>query len=821
MTSLPSSTPSTDASGGRLVAIDGRTLPLTAASLTADAKGGIVQVKLSQTFHNPHAEPLRVTYALPLPADGAVSGFSFTIGDHRVVGEVDTKQQARARFEDAVLSGRTAAILDQERTSLFTQEVGNVPPRLSVTCEVTIDQKLAWLADGFWEWRFPTVVAPRYLGEPGRVVDAAKVTVDVGDRELPVKLTLGLTIRDRLADGVRPESPSHALHTVRGLSSTEVELADERGVRLDRDVVVRWRAAQAKVGVELDLSRQARGLAGESTYGLLTLVPPGAEGKLAPLSRDLIVLLDTSGSMSGLPLDQARRFTSALVDTLTDHDTLELIEFSNTPRRWKSGAVNATAPNRKAAQQWLSKLRASGGTEMARGIIEALAPLRVEAQRQVILITDGLIGSEHEVLSAISKQLPSGSRVHTIGVGSGVNRSLTQPAARLGRGVELVMGIGEDVEVATSRLLARTTAPLVTDVELGGSALVRPAQARLPDVYAGAPALLSMQLKASGGTLTVRGRTAVGDFEETLEVPAIAPSSGRRAVSTLFAREQVEDLESQRHVDHGVQVDGAVQQLGLDFQISTRLTSWVAISEQLTVDPRLPRRQVTQPHELAYGLSAEGVGLRPAGVPAMAPSAPAEMMELTKSALSNAVPSGARRMETERKRSAPEVFADRDAYSGVAEDDEAEAQSPSPAVVPPPPAKTPVSSVKERAAKQSPAPGGLGSLVDRLSKAISGKGGAVRTVAARLLRQHGTRLDLELVLTAQLDWEPGLDAVVTLADGSTVKVQVNMAFTTSPGVYGSGLVLTLTLTTPHELIDVVRVQLSSAGSPLVLEISGR
>ena len=238
--------------GGRLIGLDGRVLPLKGASLTADAKGGLIRVTLAQTFSNAYDEPLRVTYSVPLPADGAVSGFSFRIGDKRIVGEVDTKKQARQRFEDAIIEGRTAAILDQERSSLFTQEVGNIPPRTEVVCEVVIDQKLAWLPDGCWEWRFPTVIAPRYLGETGRVADCAKVTVDVADQALPVKLSLSLSIRDQLPDAVRPESPSHSLHTARGLQRIDVTLADERGAGLDRDVVVRWRVSGQTVGTSID-----------------------------------------------------------------------------------------------------------------------------------------------------------------------------------------------------------------------------------------------------------------------------------------------------------------------------------------------------------------------------------------------------------------------------------------------------------------------------------------------------------------------------------------------------------------------------------------
>lgn len=619
MSFAPRPTPSPEPSettGGRLVSVDGRALPLTGATLIADAKGGLVRVVLEQTFKNPYDEPLRVTYTLPLPADGAVSGFAFRIGDERVVGQVDTRQRARQRFEDAVIEGRTAAILDQERSSLFTQEVGNVPPRTQVICEVQIDQKLIWLPDGAWEWRFPTVVAPRYMGAPGRVADVAKVSIDVADGELPVKLGLTLAIRDVLQEGVRPESPSHPLHSGRGLGRTDVTFGDEGGVRLDRDVVVRWRVSGMTVGTSLDVTRPASGANSAHAFGLLTMVPPRVEANMVPVARDLIVLLDTSGSMSGSPLDQARRVTMALVDSLTDRDQLELIEFSNSPRRWKSGSVAATESNRRDAQSWLSKLRASGGTEMRTGILEALAPLRANCQRQVILITDGLIGFESEVLEAISHKLPKGSRVHTVGVGSGVNRSLTMPAARAGRGVELVIGLGEDVEPFVKRLMARTNAPLLTDVEIFGSAVTGVAPFRVPDLFGGAPAMVSLKLKPEGGDVIIRAKSAHGDIEERIAVRSHSHGEGSAAVSALFGRELVEDFElglatgGQRS-----ELDPQIERTGIDFQISTRLTSWVAVSAKVTVDPRAPRRHETQPQELAYGLSAEGVGLRPAMAP--------------------------------------------------------------------------------------------------------------------------------------------------------------------------------------------------------------
>jgi Ca-activated chloride channel family protein len=845
----PDATPS---SGGRLVAVDGRVLPLKSAALHADARAGLARVTLLQRFENPFAEPLKVTYQLPLPADGAVSGFAFTVAGERVVGEVDTRRRARERFETALLQGRTAAVLEQERSSLFSQEVGNVPPGAAVECEVQVDQKLAWLPEGAWEWRFPTVVSPRYLGEAGRVTDAAKLVVAVADAKLPVSMALGLSVRDALAAGARVESTSHALHTEKGLGRVDASFADERGARLDRDVVVRWRVATPQVGCALELSRPAR--AGESMLGLLTLVPP-TPGARQAVARDLIVLLDTSGSMGGAPLDQARRVTGALIDSLTEQDQLELIEFSNAPRRWKSGSVAATAAHRQAAQAWLSRLHASGGTEMRDGIIEALQGLRPGAQRQVVLITDGQIGGEHEVLEAIGQRLPAGSRVHTVGVGSSVNRSLTQPAARLGRGVELVIGLDDDAEVAVARILARTAEPLVTQLSLSGSALEQHAPARLPDLFGGAPALLSMKLRASGGELVVRGQTAQGDFEERLQVAPIDVGTGAPAVATLFAREAVEDLEIERAVSRRGDLDAQVEALGLRYQIATRVTSWVAVSQRVTVDPTAPTRQVTQPQELAYGLSAEGLGLRPTVVAAPAPmaslgaglaprgrvmkstarleQAPSQGEEIVasddESALSfeEAEAGPARRMSA---RAAPRAAGSMKDLERQSVSEAKKESTATPPAEPQPMADVLAAPAAEKVSAPAPAPAAppppaparpsLAGLAKRLLGQFGvGVGG---TTPARRLRGTVTvdeagRLVLNLTLDGPLDWAPGSEARVELADGSVVQATVVMTGSTRPGSYGAGLTLVVTLSHASGPLSATRVHLVSG--PEVLEVS--
>lgn len=605
MTATTEPTTTTSTHGGRLVATDGRELPLASVHLACVAGGGIARAVLTQTFENPFDEPLTVRYLLPLPSDGAVSGFSFLLGDQRVVGEVTGKQAARERFERALVQGRTAALLEQERSSLFTQRVGNVPPRTTVVAEITVDQPLRWLEEGCWEWRFPTTVGPRYLGAPGKVADAAAISVPVASHGVGVRATLSLDLEDGLTGPV--ESPSHPIQSC---TAGTVAFEGQGAVRLDRDVVVRWPVALPSVSANVIAARPATAAHDGHAFALVTVAPPTSGGVAVP--RDLTFLIDTSGSMGGRPLEQAQRVVLAMIDTLGVQDRLELIEFGSRPRRWRDQPALATEANKEAARAWVVALVSSGGTEMHRAVLEALRPLRPDSQRQVVLVTDGFIGFEREIVKTLLDELPQGARLHTVGVGSSVNRSLTQAAARAGRGTELIVGLGEDADRLAHRLVARTTAPLVTDLTLEGPGVLEVAPRRLPDLYAEAPALITARLALAGGEVVLRGRTAEGPWEQRLRVPARGVGEGPRAVAALFAREKVEDLETTLTAGATkAEVDRAIEDTGVEFQISTRLTSWVAVSKQVTV--KQPAREVEQPHELPHGVSAEGLGLRHAG----------------------------------------------------------------------------------------------------------------------------------------------------------------------------------------------------------------
>jgi Ca-activated chloride channel family protein len=769
--------------GGRLVATDGRVLPLTRVRLTADAKGGLARAVLVQTFENVHPEPLQVTYQFPLPHAGAVSGFAFELGGKRIVGEVDLVRKARERFEEAILEGKTAALVEQQRGSVFVQEIGNVPPGALVEAELTVDQRLDWRDEGCWEWRFPTALAPRYQGGPGRVPDAAETAALIADRPIAPRLTLSLIVRDALAPGRRPESPSHEAIFASEGGALRATLAAEDGAPLDRDVVIRWPAAAPEVGVSLDLHRPSGGRLGEErAFGLLTVVPPAPERSPAMVARDLIVLLDTSGSMSGEPLDQARRVVGALIDSLGPRDRLELVEFSTEARRWRRGAAEATEANRREARRWLAGLQAAGGTEMREGIREALRGLRPEDQRQVVLVTDGLIGFESEVVAEILAELPPGSRLHTVGIGSSVNRSLTGPAARAGRGLEVVIGLGEDPERAAAALRSRTAAPLVTGLELAGSALVAHAPERLPDLFAGAPALAALELRPGGGTLLVRGRTAEGPFERRVEVRPIPAGAGSTALPALFAREAVEDLEMRLAAGEAARgIDRAVEQLGVDFQISTRLTSWVAVGEEATVDPARPTRRERMPQQLPHGMSIEGLGLRAPASPAIAAAG-----VLQESFAAAPAPAQSAKLRV-RRTGAPGA--------------------------PPPPRKKLIQVDQEDASATTEAAEPLKEAAfDRLA----------RRLAAALRPVTSGRIVLEAQVTGgALEWDPPSSVKVVLDDGTERELEVDLAPTTAAGALAPGQTFRLVLraspdVAPERLSEVV---LAIGSGTLILDVA--
>lgn len=766
LSSSPTLGSRSNALSGTLVPTAARALPLRSVHASVDAADGLARLVLRQRFENPHDAPLEVIYSLPLPPEAAVSGFSFLIGSRRVVGEIDERGRARARYDEAMALGHTAALAEQDRDTLFTQALGNIPAGTAVEAEIVIDMKLRFIEGGSWELRLPTTVAPRYLGEVGRVEDAARIAQEVADAPMPVRLTLEARIRGIEAfEGERMvESPSHAIGAAPSTPRTDVvaRFMDAAGVPLDRDVVLRWRASLHTATTRVRVTRPH---GSTSAFALLTITPPGAPSARASVGRDLILLLDTSGSMGGLPIEQAKRVSLALVESLGESDTLEMIAFSSSPQRWSGGsgakrgsAMPMTRANREAAIGWLSTLRASGGTEMREAILAALQPLRIDAQRQVILVTDGLIGFESEIVRTIVDGLPRGSRVHTVGVGSGINRTLTAGAARAGRGVEVIADASEDPERIAARIVARTRSPLVTDMTFRGEAIRQVAPSRLPDLFAGAPLVAAVMVDPAGGPLVVEGRDASGAWRVEVSIPACAEGEGLAAIEQLYARERAADLEMDAAA--GENVDEALIAVGVTHRIATRLTSWVAITEEKTVDETAPFRRERMPHELPHGGAVEGFGLRsPSATYAPSASYSASAKYAGAGALGGGGPSTGAPPPPPASFGAPRT----------------RAAAPSPAAPKELDGARRPGSAKEEGAeapkKKTFAQRVLAPLMRRGGGPGSAKGGAP-LLSGRVVNVLERSLILELTLTADYPWVETASAELVLADGTKVTVRL-------------------------------------------------
>jgi Ca-activated chloride channel homolog len=428
-----------------------------------------------------------------------------------------------------------------------------------------------------------------------------------GDGGTGVRAQLELSIGDAIAPGKKASSPSHALAT---RADGVIELTKE-GAKLDRDIVVRWPVAEREVGVTLNAARPKHTeLHSHLAYGLVTIVPPSPDARAANVPRDLVVLLDTSGSMSGAPLAQAKKVVGLLIDALGPDDSIELLEFSYQPRRWRQAPVSATKTEKQAALAWVRSRNADGGTEMYSGVVEALRSVRDGAQRQVVLVTDGYIGNEQQIVDLCHERLPKGCRLHVVGVGSAVNRTLAMSLARAGRGAEILVGLDEDAERAAKRLLDRTAAPVLTDVTITGDAIAQLAPEHVPDVFAGAPIRAALSFDPNGGEIIVRGNLARGTWEKRIRLPKLATGEGSPAVTALYAREHVADLEMRWTIGREVEIiDRTIEKVGVAFQIATRRTSWVAIDEHKNVDPNARSRYEEMPHELPYGTSMASFGL--------------------------------------------------------------------------------------------------------------------------------------------------------------------------------------------------------------------
>ena len=628
---------------GPLAAVgkDGRSLgacPLRHTDVQVAVAGFVARVVVTQEFENPFTEPVEAIYTFPLSERGAVNHMEMRAGERTIRGEIHERSEARALYEQARRNGQLASLLDQERPNIFTQSLANLLPGNRVQIRIEYTETLAY-HDGAFEFAFPTVVGPRFVpgtptGRQGtgfapdtdRVPDAARITPPVtppGTRA-GHDLSIGVDI-DAGVPVLGIEAPLHDVTVERpGPARVLVRLRDQAEIP-NRDFVLRYSVASDAVQSGYLTHR------GPDGYGYVTflLVPPRRVTAATAAPRELILVIDRSGSQSGAPLAKAKETMDWMLDHLNPNDTFQVIDFGSEAHQLFERPQTASAGMRTRARAYIQRLEANGGTMMAEAVRAACSqPTDAHRLRIVTFMTDGYIGNDFEVL-ALVQQLRGTSRWFPFGTGNSVNRFLLDQMARVGGGeVDYVLLTDPGATIA-ERFEQRIANPVLTDVSLEFRHLdvtdVLPVA--VGDVWEQRPLVLHARYRSAGhGQVVLRGFRAGAPYEETLDVTLPDRAPDHAAIASMWARAKVgqlmdQDLAGLQTGKYPKPLQDEIVRIALAHRLLTQFTSFVAMEDRI-VNQGGQQRRVAVPVEMPQGVRYDGV-FGEAGQPRASGSMPA------------------------------------------------------------------------------------------------------------------------------------------------------------------------------------------------------
>jgi Ca-activated chloride channel family protein len=620
--------PDDEAGFGTLATPRGR-LPLHALDVHARIDGLLAEVTVSQTFTNPLKEALEATYIFPLPDRAAVTRFQMQVANRVVEGVLKERGQARQEYTQAIEEGHRAAITEEERPGVFTMRVGNLMPGESATVRLTLSGPLVY-SDGEATFRFPLVVAPRYIpgiplsgpsvgagtaSDTDAVPDASRISPPVLLPGFPNPVHLSLTV-DVYPSELGISDFRSALHAVlEAVSDGGVRrIMLDPGERLNRDFILRFRVGDGAIRTALTLTPDEAG-AREGTFAL-TLVPPVGLAQ-AQRPRDVIFVLDRSGSMKGWKVVAARRALARMVDTLTARDRFTVYAFDDRieqPAAFPDlGLQAATDRNRYQAIEWLAGVNVRGGTEMAQPLSMAAhllasggrkSPDAPQRDRVLVLITDGQVGNEDQILHSLANDLKS-VRVFALGIDQAVNAAFLRRLADLGGGACELVESEDRLDEVLDQVHRCIATPVLTGLRLEASGLQLTADtlvpSRLPDLFAGAP-------------LQIFGRYR-GAVEGNLCVSGIGPGQGvwwqsvrgcvgdGTAVRSLWARGHLRELEDRFVIGKGdlAGLEKRIVETSLRYGVLCRFTAFLAVDRDATPNAGGKREHLLQPVDVPAG----------------------------------------------------------------------------------------------------------------------------------------------------------------------------------------------------------------------------
>ena len=567
--------------------------PTLQTKVEISVTGLIVRAIVHQKFTNPGLEWAEGVYVFPLPETAAVDHLRMVIGDRRIEGMIQERTLAKKTYTAAKKKGQRASLLEQERPNIFTASVANIGPGEEVIIEIEYLESLRY-DQGQFHLRFPMVVGPRYIpGTPlpltnsttavhgdgwafntDQVLDASRITPPV---QHPTQGPINpLSLRINLSAGVPLSRLTSLYHSITKAPNQEggvtITLKDGE-VSSDRDFVLIWEpqrghATQAALFTETKE---------DAFYSLLMVLPPSANPVQQPSQpREVIFVIDTSGSMYGTSIDQAITAVIQALHRLTQQDRFNIIQFNNVTQALFPKAKTASQDNIRQAIRYVAGLIAEGGTEMLPALRRALSETEeTNVLRQVIFITDGQIGNETELFKIVQQQLGQ-SRLFTIGIGSAPNSYFMRKAAEFGGGTFTYIGKITEVREQMNRLFSKLEHPALTHIQVRGSNLGTRDQipARIPDLFIGEP-IIAIKGPSLPKELTLIGQVGQSPWETTVSLGTAAQGSG---IATYWARQKIESLMNEHTRSHNHEL---LRKEIIDFafhhHLVSRYTSLVAV----------------------------------------------------------------------------------------------------------------------------------------------------------------------------------------------------------------------------------------------------
>ena len=534
---------------------DFMTAPLLHTEVHIDVSGMIARARVKQSFRNPDTEWKEAIYVFPLPADAAVDHMRLHIGERVIEGKIKEKNAARKKYEQARKAGKKASLVEQERPNIFTTSVANIGPHETITVEIEYQQIVKYDLGSF-SLRFPMVVGPRYI--PGttliegfagsgwgvntdQVPDAARITPPVLHPDKgkinPVSIDINLDAGFKLAV---IDSPYHSIKAEeRPGTNYRITLTDG-DVPADRDFVLNWKPVPGNEP-RAALFREHKN---DDHYAVLMVLPPERQSS-SVLTREIIYVIDTSGSMGGASIREARSALDLALTRLKPGDRFNIIQFNSTTSQLFQFSQPVGYQSLRQAQNYVNQLQATGGTEMAPAIQAALHNQKNGTDiRQVIFLTDGSVGNESALFKLIEENLQD-SRLFTIGIGSAPNSHFMKRAAAFGRGTYTYIGKAGEVKEKMDALFSKLDSPVLSNITLQwpGNISMESWPQKIPDLYLGEPLILSIKAKSLPKTVSLLGQISGSEWKAELSLQG---GQNRPGIGVLWARRKIAALMDQQ-----------------------------------------------------------------------------------------------------------------------------------------------------------------------------------------------------------------------------------------------------------------------------------